>query len=159
MVFSIDRMSRKISSLKRIELDKSRIDPGNSDIKITHTFRSSDRHSDVTTQDLSERWGISISTTVNTLKKITQKFLSSTVLLLSRRYITDRVFTRNTLFMEWSTDTMDTGCKSLEVNRYAQVFSNKVFFYCIYGFKKESGWCTQNILPRVWCARKTFLQF
>ena len=97
MVFIIEQINRKISSLKRLELGKPRIYPGTSDVLITHTFQSSDRHSDVTAQDLSKRWGISISTTTNTLKKTTQKLLSSAVLPASRRYRTDQVFTRKTL--------------------------------------------------------------
>ena len=60
MVFSIDQINKKISSLKRLELVKHSIDTGKSDVPITHTFQSSDRHSDVTAQDLSERWGINI---------------------------------------------------------------------------------------------------
>ena len=84
MVFSIDKINRKLSSLKRLELGKPRIDPGNSDVPITHTFKISDIHSDVTTQDLSELREIGISTSVNTLKNTTQKFLRSAVLLLSR---------------------------------------------------------------------------
>ena len=109
-------------------MGKPSIYPGNSDVPNTHTFQSSYRHSDVTAQYLSECWGISISTAANTLKKATQKFLRSAVLLLSRRYITDLVFTRKTLRGYWSTDTMDERCKSLEGNKYAQVFVNKVFF-------------------------------
>ena len=97
MVFSIDHINRKISSLKRLELGKPSIYPGKSEVPINHKFQGSDRHSDVTAQDLSERWGISISTAAKTLKKTTQKFLHSAVLPLSRRYRTDQVFTRNTL--------------------------------------------------------------
>ena len=37
-VFSIDQINRKISSLKRLELVKPRIDPGKSDVPITHIF-------------------------------------------------------------------------------------------------------------------------
>ena len=107
VVFSIDQINRKISSLKRLELGKTSIDPGKSDVTITHTFQSSDRHSDVKAQDLSERWGISISTAANTLKKTTQKFLRIDVLPLSRIYRTDRVFTRKILRGDWYTDIMD----------------------------------------------------
>ena len=99
---------------------------------IMHTFQSSDRHSDVTAQYLSEHWGISISTAANTLNKTTHKFLRSAVLLSSRRYRMDRVFTRKTLQGDWSTDTMDAGCKSLECNRYEQNFANNAFFSHIY---------------------------
>ena len=37
MVFSIDNMNRKISSLKRLELGKHSIDLGKSEVSITHT--------------------------------------------------------------------------------------------------------------------------
>ena len=89
MVFRIDRMNRKISSLKTLELGKPSIDPGKSDMPITHTFQSSDRHSDVTAQDINERCGISILTAANTLKKYTHKFLRSAVLPLDRSNRTD----------------------------------------------------------------------
>ena len=107
MVFSIDWINKKIFSLKRLQLGKPIIDPGKSDVPITHTIQGSDRHLDVTAQDLSERWGISISNAANTLKKTTQKFLHSAVLPLSRRYRTDQVFTRKTLRGDCSTDTME----------------------------------------------------
>ena len=71
MVFSIDQINRKLSSLKRIELGKPSIDPGKLYVPITHKFQSSDRHSDVNNQDLSKRWGISISTAANKLKNNT----------------------------------------------------------------------------------------
>ena len=60
MVFSIDQINRKISSLKILELSKPSIDPGKSDVPITHTFQNSERNSDFTAQYLSECWGISI---------------------------------------------------------------------------------------------------
>ena len=34
--------------------------------------------------------------------------------------------------MEWSTDTLDAICESLEVNKYVQVFANTAFFSRIY---------------------------
>ena len=77
MVFSIDHINRKISSLKRHELGKPIIDPGKSDVPIMNTFKSSDRDSDVTAQYLIERWGISIPTITNTLTKTAQKFCVS----------------------------------------------------------------------------------
>jgi hypothetical protein len=74
-IFSLDSIQRKISSLlhhkpapindepvaKSLQRDSS-IDPGASDAPVLHTFQSSDRHTDVTPQQLSERWGISLST-------------------------------------------------------------------------------------------------
>ena len=111
VVFIIDRMNRRIPGLNTLELVKPSFDLGKSDVPYTHAFQSSDRNTDVTAQDLSERWGISVPAATKTLKKTTQKFLRSAVLPLSRRYRTDRVFIRKTLLGDWSTDTMDAICK------------------------------------------------
>jgi hypothetical protein len=144
-LFNLDCINRRISSMKVIEpqmLHRNMdIDPGTTDTAAPNTFTSSERHSDVTPQDLSERWGISIATATKTLTKTTQNFLRSAVLPLGRRYRTDRVFTRKTLAGDWSTDTMDGRCKSLEGNKYAQVFANKGYFSRIYPMdsKKKAG--------------------
>jgi hypothetical protein len=146
-IFDLNSLRRKISSMKTITTPSSHsqtlirdetIDPGNTDAPILPTFQSSDRHSDVSPQLLSERWGISIPTAMNTLKKTTQRFLRSAVLPLARRYRTDRMFSRKTLSGEWSTDTMDGRGKSLEGNKYAQVFANKQYFSKIYPMSQKS---------------------
>ena len=80
IVFSIDRMNRRISGIKTLELVKPSFDPGKSYVPFTHAFQSSDRHTDVTAQDLCERWGISVPTATKTLKRTTQNFLCSAVL-------------------------------------------------------------------------------
>ena len=53
----------------------------------------------------------------------------------------DRVFTRKTLLGDGLTDTMDSRSKSLDSNKYAQVFTNKSYFSCIYSMdsKKKVG--------------------
>ena len=138
-IFNLNKINRKIASMKMTQsnpapkkLYKTDFDPGSSDVPLTNTFESSSRHTDVTPQDLSERWGISIATATNTLKKTSQRFLRSAVLPLSRRYRVDRMFNRKTLSGDWSTDTMDGRAKSLEGNKYAQVFANKAYFSRIY---------------------------
>ena len=146
-LFNLNRITRCIASMKVItsprdnQLRRPNIDSGTSDVPVPSAFSSSERHSDVTPQALSERWGISIAMATKTLQKTTQKFLRSAVLPLSRRYRADRVFTRKTLAGDWSTDTMDARCKSLEGNKYAQVFANKGYFSRIYPMnsKKKAG--------------------
>ena len=108
------------------------IDPGSSDAPMPPEFSSSDRNSDVDAQTLSERWGIGLSSASKTLKKTAQRITRSTILPLGRRYRTDRLLTRKTLSGDWFTDTMDGRYKSLDGNRYAQVFANKVYFSRIY---------------------------
>lgn len=144
--FCLESMNRAIASMK-VVVDEGKdpepilrdesIDPGVSDVPELHTFQSSDRHTDVSPADLSERWNISLSTAIQTLKKTTQRFLRSAVLPLSRRYRADRVFERKTLAGTWSTDTMDGRSKSLEGNRYAQVFANKSYFSRIYPMDRK----------------------
>ena len=60
---------------------------------------------------------------------------------LTCRYQADRMFFRKTLAGIWSTDTMDGRIKSLQGNRYAQVFANKGYFSKVYplGNKSEAG--------------------
>ncbi len=145
-IFSLDQIHRRISSLKKLmpltNLNRPMdINSGTTDVTSLPTFQSTDRHSDVTALELSEHWGISVATASKTLKTTTQKFLCSAVLPLGRRYRTDRVFTRKTLSGDWSTDTMDGRCKSLDGNKYAQVFANKAYFSRIYPMdsKKKAG--------------------
>ena len=102
-IYSLDKIQRKISALKQITSPQEeflqrdeKIDPGQSDTPMLNTFESTNRHTDVTPQQLSERWGISVNTAAQTLKHTTQKFLRCAILPLSRRYRADRVFTRKT---------------------------------------------------------------
>ena len=101
------------------------IEIGTSDVPDIKNLQISEHHIDVTAYDLSERWGISLAQSTITLKNITQKFLPSAVIPLARRYHTDRVFTRNTLQVQWSCDTINRRCKSTDGNQYAKEFSKK----------------------------------
>ena len=60
-----------------------------------------------------------------TLNKTTQKKLCSAVLILARRYRTDRVFTRKILQVQWPCDIINGRGKSMGVNQYAQIFAKK----------------------------------
>ena len=99
-----------------------------SDIKYIPTFQSTGRHTDTSPEDLSQRWHISVSRAIKTLKHATHKLLRSAILPLSQRYRSDQMFDRETLARKWSTDTMDSRSKTISGNRYAQVFSNDKYF-------------------------------
>ena len=73
--------------------------------------------------------------------KTMQRFSYSAILPLGRRYQTDRMFTRKILSGDWSTDIIDGHCKTLDSNKYAQVFVNKSYFSRIYliDSKKKAG--------------------
>ena len=144
IIFNLTSAQRRISNMQTkpelLQRDES-INSGKTDVPNPNTFISNDRHCDVTAQDISDRWSISLKAATNTLKKTTQRFLRSAVLPLSRRYRTDMMFERKTLRGSWSTDTMDGRCKSLDGNKYAQVFANKAYFSRIYPMdsKKKAG--------------------
>ena len=145
-VFNLSSIHRKISSMKILPATSSNlltrdesINTGITDVPIPSTFQSSDRHSDISPQELSERWGIGLNTASQTLKRTTQRFMRSAILPLARRYRSDRMFSRTTLLGDWSTDTMDGRCKSLDGNKYAQVFANKGYFSRIYPMDRKGN--------------------
>ena len=89
-------MNSKIASMKvtkevPVIVRNEEINIGTSSVPYLETLLISERHTDVTTYDLSELWGILLSQ--NNMKK----FLSSSAFMLNRRYRTDRVFTINTI--------------------------------------------------------------
>ena len=88
-VFDLSTIVRRISSMRTTPTKLASPDErliGRGDVPPINTFQSLSRHSDVTPQSLSERWCISIPTATLTLKKTTQRFLRSAILLLGRRY-------------------------------------------------------------------------
>ena len=138
-IYDLNSTGRRIVGMKLLRDDTT--DTGTTDVPDTNAFHSSGRHSDVSPDSLSEKWCISLKAATNTLNKTTQRFLRSAVPPLSRRYRTDMMFERKTLRGQWSTDTMDGRCKSLEGNRYAQVFANNAYFSRIYPIdsKRKAG--------------------
>jgi len=122
-LFNLDYITRRISGMRVFNYDDNTLpagtDSGATYVQLPTTFSSSKRHSDITPQELSSKWGISIPTAIKTLKNTTQRFLRSAILPLDRRYRTDRLFSRKTLQVQWSTDTLDGRYKSLAGNRYA----------------------------------------
>ena len=72
----IESSNMKISSIKKTnltesELSKKSLDVGDADLKLPNVFQSQNRHTDVSAEDLSERWFISLKTAQKTLKKTT----------------------------------------------------------------------------------------
>jgi hypothetical protein len=102
-----------------------RVDDMPPDVPMRRTFVSKERHVAITAAELSERWCIGLTQVTNTIRVTTQNGTRSTVLPLSRRYRADRVFERPLLRGQFYTDTVDGRTKSLNGNRYAQVFATK----------------------------------
>ena len=60
------------------------------------------------------------------------KGVRSAILPLSRRYRADHHLDRQTLIGKWYIDYMFGRTKSLDGNKRAQVFINKIYFYTTY---------------------------
>ena len=87
------RVSQLTPELSWLKMSQSTL--GN--VSVMSTFQSTG----TLTLHLSEQWGIIIATATKTLKKTTQKFRHSAILLPARRYRVDRVFTREKLEGDW----------------------------------------------------------
>ena len=119
-------------------LAEVRIDVILDDVPMRRTFTSNERHSDVSSAELSDRWGIGLLQAQNTIRITTQKGIRSAILPLSRRYRADRVYERPLLRGDYYTDTMDGRCKSLDGNKFAQVFASKDLFAVSYPMESKS---------------------
>ena len=87
----------------------------------------------------SERWYIGLGKATQALKDHTHWLMRAAILLLVRRYHTDRMFIRphirSTIYM----DTMNGRYKSLDGNRHAQIFANESFFATAYPMEHKSS--------------------
>ena len=108
------------------------------DLSMPRTFLSKNMNYNTTSEDLSERWGISVSQAALTLKATTQKLTRSAIIPLARRYRADRMFDVRRMHGTMSTDTMNARCQSIHNENYWQVFGNKQLFVEAYPIKKKS---------------------
>ena len=96
------------------------------------TFQSKSRHSSVTPEDLSDCWFIGLKKAKDTIKNTTQRILCSALLPLAWRYRADRMYERPRIQGVVYTDTMDGQHKSLDGNKFAQVFATDFHFSAVY---------------------------
>ena len=103
------------------------------------TFISKKRHSEVTPEQLSERWNIGLAQAKQTIKVTTQRGVRSAILPLSRRYRTDRMYNQRKLRgQRFYTDTVIGKYKSVTNNTCAQLFANESFFAKAYPMERKS---------------------
>ena len=108
------------------------------DFRIPRMLLSESIHSSTTAEDLSYRWGLSISQATITLKATTQKLTKSAIMSLAQRYRADRMFDVRGIHGIMSTDTMDTRCQSIHDEKHCQLFGNKQLFVEAYSIKCPS---------------------
>ena len=124
--------------ISQVKVSDVRVDEMPTDVPLRRTFVSNERHTAVTAAELSERWCIGLAQATNTIRITTQRGTRSAILPLSRRYRADRVFERPLLRGQFSTDTVDGKCKSIDGNRYAQLFATKELFTAVYPMETKS---------------------
>ena len=107
-------------------------------VPSAQTFHTKERKTTVTTADLSERWFIGLAQAEKTIRATTQRLLQSAILPLVRRYHADRMYERPRFRNTVYTDTMHGHFKSLDGNRYAQVFATEDFFAAAYPMEAKS---------------------
>ena len=119
--------SRPVSSIQVHAPSKSP-----EELPTAPTFQSKSRHSSVTPEDLSERWLIGLKRAKDTIQNTTQRILRSALLPLARRYRADHMYEWPRVRCVAYTDTMDGQHKSLDGNKFAQVFATDFCFSAVY---------------------------
>jgi hypothetical protein len=132
-LFSIGDLSQRlIASVKVTSTTREVSQVDIQDVPQLKTFQSKGRHSSVSPEALSERWQIGLEQAKETLKRTTQQLARLAVMPLARCYRADRGLQTKQLDRMWASNMMDGRVKSLDGNRYGQVFSNATFFAKIY---------------------------
>ena len=108
------------------------------DVPSAQTFHTKERKMTITAADLSERWFIGLAQAEKTIHATTQRLLLSAILPLVRRYHANRMYERPRFRGTVSTDMMHGHYKSLDGNRYAQVFATEDFFVAAYLMEAKS---------------------
>ena len=108
------------------------------DVPSAQTFHTKERKTTVNAAELSERWFIGLAQAEKTIRSTTQRLLRSAILPLVRRYRADRMYERPRFRGTVYTDMMHGHFKSLDGNRYAQVFATENFFAAAYPMEAKS---------------------
>lgn len=140
---SIDPLLVRLNDGRQVS-ESSMYEPTTLDLPVRRTFVSTDRHTKVTAEGLSERFGIGIQRARATLRNTTQRGTRSAILPLDRRYRADRMFDQRRLKGKYSTDTAWFKIKSLRGNVASQIFFHKCGFSAGYHLKRAND---ENVGP------------
>ena len=108
------------------------------DVPSSKTFHTSESKSTVSALDLSKRWFICLKQATQTIKSTSQQLLRSAILLLARRYRVDRMYERPRPRGVVYADTMHSHFKSLDGNKYAQIFATEDYFGAAYPMESKA---------------------
>ena len=88
-----DIATRIIASVRVTEIHSRQISQIEvQDVRLSRTFVSTERHTDVSAENQSKQWNIGVRQARETLKQTTRKFVRLAVIPLARRYLADRIF-------------------------------------------------------------------
>ena len=99
------------------------------DVSMPRTFLSKNIHSSTTSEDLSERWVLTISQTELIIKATANKLTRSALMKMAQRYRADRMFDIHMIHGTMYTDTIDAISKSIHDEKYCQVFGNNKYLW------------------------------
>ena len=108
------------------------------DVPSSKTFHTSECKSTVSASDVSERWFICLKQATQTIKSTSQRLLRSAILPLAQRYRADRMYKCPRLRGVVYTDTMHGHFKSLDGNKYAQIFTTEDYFAAAYPMESKA---------------------
>jgi hypothetical protein len=108
------------------------------DVPSPFIFESSKRHSSVSPEDIIQHWGIGLVAAKQTANVTTQRGIRSAILPLRRRYCTYRFSQPRRLKGDMYIDTAIAKVKSLNGNKYAQVFANTNNFVAVYPMRSKT---------------------
>ena len=103
------------------------------------TYISTDRHSQLTAETLSENFMIGPGRAKATLDATIQRGTKSAILPIARRYRADRMFKVPRLHSKFATDTVWMKKKSLRSNIASQLYTHKCGFNAPYHMIKANG--------------------
>ena len=103
------------------------------------THRPNERHSMISSEQLSERWAIGLNQAKQTIRVTTQRGTRSAILPLSHHYRTDWMNHQKKLRgPKFYTDTLFGRYKSLSNNTRAQIFANERQFVKAYPMESKA---------------------
>ena len=121
------------------ELTQEKYDSDTLDIPLQHTFVSGDHHNRLNAGKIAEMWCIGPNRARVTMMATTQRGVRSALLLISRRYRSDRMYNIKRLDGKFATDTFYSEVRSLKQNIRAQIFSCKIGFAVSYPIKDSKS--------------------
>ena len=88
VIFHMESILRRLIYSVKV----SKVEVAVKDVPAAITFKSKERHTTVTPEDLGERWSIGLGQAKETLKHTTQHIVRSATMPLARRYRADHMY-------------------------------------------------------------------